>query len=146
VGHAKFLKGDARPDAHTLASYRLLHLMTRPEAWRAWCVAADVTHENVMRGPRFEIQSMLISAACAGQGVALLPRFLIADQLRSGKLKVLSDVSVRSEGAYYFSYPEDKADEPHLTFFRAWLQEQTRMFQPRATQARPRPGRAPSAR
>ncbi|NYE26263.1 LysR substrate-binding domain-containing protein [Pigmentiphaga litoralis] len=146
VGHAKFLEGDARPDAHTLASYRLLHLMTRPEAWRAWCVEADVTHENVMRGPRFEIQSMLISAACAGQGVALLPRFLIADQLRSGKLKVLSDVSVRSEGAYYFSYPEDKADEPHLTFFRAWLQEQTRMFQPRATQARPRPGRAPSAR
>ncbi len=31
---------------------------------------------------------MLIGAACAGQGVALLPEFLIEAELRSGALKI----------------------------------------------------------
>ena len=138
VGRPDLLDCDARPSAETIASHRLLHLMTRPDAWREWCMAAEVDHVNVMRGPRFEIQAMLISAACAGHGVALLPRFLIADQLNSGQLKVLSERSVRSEGAYYFSYPEEKAAEPHLLHFRAWLQEQTRLFREQSTHAQHR--------
>lgn len=64
---------------------------------------------------------MLIAAACAGQGVALLPRFLIGDLLDSGALRVLSDLSVQSPGAYYFAYPEDKSNEAALTKFRLWL-------------------------
>jgi len=132
VGSPAFLEGKASLPADRIASHRLLHLMTRHEAWRSWCLAAGLTHLNVMRGPRFEIQSMLINAAVAGHGVALLPKFLITDQLRAGKLKVLSDLSVRSEGAYYFSYPEDRAAEPHLMAFRAWLLEQTRLFREHA--------------
>lgn len=135
VGRPELLDRQARPGAATIAGHRLLHLMTRPDAWRAWCMVAEVNDINVMRGPRFEIQSMLISAACSGHGVALLPRFLIADQLRSGKLKVLSDLSVRSEGAYYFSYPEEKTAEPNLLHFRAWLQEQTRLFREQSERA-----------
>lgn len=136
VGRADFLGSAGRLEPDEVVQHRLLHLMTRPEAWRAWCLSTGLGHSNVnaMRGPRFEIQSMLISAACAGQGIALLPRFLIADQLRSGKLKVLSDLSVHSDGAYYFSYPEDKVSEPNLTFFRAWLQEQTLLFRQKTAQ------------
>ncbi|WP_028605197.1 LysR substrate-binding domain-containing protein [Ottowia thiooxydans] len=116
----------AEPDA--LAAHRLLHLMTRPDAWQAWAEIAGPTDRNMMKGLRFETQSMLISAACAGQGIALLPPFLIEAQLRSGELRVLSDVSVRSPGAYYFCYPEDSATEPHLIAFRHWLQEQSKLF------------------
>lgn len=111
-----------------IAGQRLLHLMTRPEAWSRWCEVAGLDDVNVVRGPRFEIQSMVISAACSGQGVALLPRFLIADQLRSGRLKVLSNLSVRSEGAYYFAYPDEKSGDEQLSAFRAWLLAQTVLF------------------
>ncbi|MDX3904615.1 MAG: LysR substrate-binding domain-containing protein [Pigmentiphaga sp.] len=132
VGSPSLLEGEVSLRPETVVRRRLLHLMTRPEAWRRWCDTAGLGNVNVMRGPRFEVQSMLISAACAGMGVALLPRFLIGDQLRSGKLKVLSNLPVRSEGAYYFAYPEEKATDPTLTNFRAWLQDQCEAFRRRA--------------
>jgi DNA-binding transcriptional LysR family regulator len=71
---------------------------------------------------------MLIEAACANQGVALLPRFLIEAPLQRGDLRIVSDVSVRSEGSYYFSFPEEKAGEPQLELFRTWMQEHARRF------------------
>lgn len=118
--------GTLAPD--DLPNHRLLHLMSRPDAWNDWAAAAGQTAPNYMKGPRFEVQSMLISAACCGQGVALLPTFLIESQLQSGALKVLSATTIQTQGAYYFSFPEDKAEEPALQAFRQWLQEQTRLF------------------
>src|SRR3954470_11977174 len=43
-----------------VAGLRLLHLGTRPDAWRRWFDAAGLSSTNVIRGPRFDIQSMLI--------------------------------------------------------------------------------------
>ena len=34
---------------HAIARQRLLHLVTRPEAWRRWCHAAEIGDVNVMR-------------------------------------------------------------------------------------------------
>jgi LysR family glycine cleavage system transcriptional activator len=59
-----------------------------------------------------------------GLGVALLPEFLISDQLKSGKLKVLSSLTLKSVGSYYFTCPEEKAESPLLLAFRAWLLSQ----------------------
>lgn len=132
VANARFFPDVDSNVPKTLSTHRLLHLMTRPDAWNSWGMAAGIEGVNLMKGLRFEVQSMLISAACAGQGIALLPRFLIDAQLRSGELKVLSEISIRSPGSYYFSYPEDSADEPHLLLFREWLQEQTRLFRERS--------------
>jgi DNA-binding transcriptional LysR family regulator len=107
-----------------VAELRLLHLVTRGDAWRRWFDAAELDGTNVIRGPRFDIQSTLISAASSGLGVALLPEFLISDQLKSGKLRVLSNLTLKSVGSYYFATPEEKADDPLLIAFRAWLRTQ----------------------
>jgi DNA-binding transcriptional LysR family regulator len=104
-----------------VAELRLLHLVTRPDAWRRWFDAAGLVGTNVIRGPRFDIQSTLIGAASSGLGVALLPKFLILDQLRSGKLRVISSLTLDSVGSYYFACPEEKAGDPLLQAFRAWL-------------------------
>lgn len=137
VGSPSLFGKQARPGSKEIARQRLLHLVTRPDAWRSWCHAADIDGINVTRGPRFDIQSMLISAACSGVGVALLPRFLIADELRSGKLKILSKLSVQSEGSYYFAYPEEKTGDPLLATFRNWLQTEAESFGRRQTTAQP---------
>jgi len=108
-------------DVESIIRQPLLHLVTRPDAWREWLPPGEYANANIMRGARFEVQSMLIAAACAGQGVALLPRFLIDGHLKSGALVVLSERSVQSRGAYYFAYPEDKSGEPSLMKFRTWL-------------------------
>lgn len=99
-----------------------LHLVTRPTAWAAWGAEAGETDSNLMKGQRFQVQALLIAAACAGLGLALLPRFLIEAPLRRGELKVISSVPLVSEGAYYFACPEEKAGELHLQLFRSWLQ------------------------
>lgn len=82
----------------------------------------------MLKGPRFEMLLMLIEAACAGLGVALVPRFLVAAHLQDGRLRIVSDISLRDVGSYYFAYPEEKAGEPELEFFRAWLQIQALHF------------------
>jgi LysR family transcriptional regulator, glycine cleavage system transcriptional activator len=112
----------------TILQQRLLHLVTRPASWATWAAAAGMSGLNLLKGPRFELQSMLIEAAVAGQGIALLPRFLIEAPLARGELKVVSEVGVRSDGAYYFAFPEEKAGEPQLQLFRAWLQEHALRF------------------
>lgn len=124
VGSPALLKNRREMPPHEIAEMRLLHLVTRPDAWRRWCDAADLGGTNVIRGPRFDIQSTLISAASSGLGVALLPYFLIADQLQSGKLKILSSLPLRSTGSYYFACPEEKVGDPLLIAFRAWLKSQ----------------------
>lgn len=128
VGSPKLISGKKSLTAQNILSFRLLHLATRTDAWRLWCMAAGIEDVNVMRGPRFDIQSMLISAACSGIGIALLPRFLITDQLQTGQLQILSPLSVSGGGQYFFSYPQEKLNDPLLTEFRSWLQIQTKIF------------------
>jgi len=124
VGSPTLIGKRAELQPSEIAELRLLHLVTRPDAWRRWFDAAELGGTNVIRGPRFDIQSTLISAANSGLGVALLPEFLISDQLKSGKLKVLSSLTLKSVGSYYFTCPEEKAESPLLLAFRAWLLSQ----------------------
>lgn len=143
MGSPALLGRQTRLAPDVIARHRLLHLVTRPDAWRRWCLAAEISDVNVMRGPRFDIQATLISAACSGLGVALLPPFLVANQIRSGQLKVLSKLSMLSEGSYYFAYPEEKTGDALLTTFRAWLQTRAASFRQgettlRTSRTRPR--------
>ncbi len=131
--------------AQTVLGQRLLHLVTRSDAWPKWAAAVGIGGLNLLKGPRFEVQSMVIEAACAGQGVALLPRFLVESRLARGELHVVSDVTLRSEGAYYFAYPEERAGEPQLQVLRDWLQEHARRFRDDALATQPPPGQAAPA-
>lgn len=64
---------------------------------------------------------MLIEAAAAGMGVALLPQFLAAEELASGRLVCPYDVSLRSERAYYITHAKDGGRNRSVQFFKTWL-------------------------
>lgn len=104
-----------------LERHTLLQHTTRPNAWVAWLAAAGRPEINGLRGPRFEHFSMVIQAAIAGIGVAVLPRFLVEDEIAAGRLSIPFDVAVKSDQAYYLVHPEEKADLPALRAFRDWL-------------------------
>lgn len=116
-------KGRRRISARTLSGHTLLHSMTRPEDWHNWFLAAGIHDVNTMKGPRFELHSMLISATCAGLGVALLPRFLVADQLSSGQLIIPTAEQPRNDNdrAYFLVHPEGREMPGSLMAFKAWL-------------------------
>jgi LysR family glycine cleavage system transcriptional activator len=120
---APSLLGGRRPlrDPRAVAKLPLLQHTTRPEAWLAWCNEVGAPATNALGGARFDHFYMMIQAAISGLGVALLPRFLVNDELASGRLVVAADHELKTTSAYWLVYPEKKAQLPAVGQFRDWL-------------------------
>jgi len=73
----------------------------------------------------FEQYSVLIPAAVAGQGLALVPRFLVTEELRTGQL-VEVDRPVRCHGGFYLLLPRGRRRAPALERLSDWLAGQAR--------------------
>ncbi len=99
----------------------LLQQSTRPRAWANWLEQQGLSPERALMGPRFEQFAMVSQAAVAGLGVAIVPRFLVEEELRSGALVVPVDRPVTGSEGYYLVYPEAKAAMPAVIAFRDWL-------------------------
>lgn len=98
----------------------LLHLTSRPDAWERWLLANAVDAHGV-HGMLFDQFATAAQAAVAGLGVALLPDFLIQEELRSGHLVPALDKPMRSDGCYHLAWPADRAAYPPLVAFREWV-------------------------
>jgi DNA-binding transcriptional LysR family regulator len=103
------------------ARQTLLQQSTRPYAWRQWFAAGGLQIDADMAGPRLELFSMLTEAAIHGLGVALVPPFLVEDELARGLLVTVSRRAVSSDRSYYLIAPEGKLGSAALQAFRAWL-------------------------
>jgi len=68
------------------AGVRLLNKTTTPASWRDYSREVDVDLRAAAAGSRFDQFSMLIEAALAGVGVALVPSLYVADEVESGRL------------------------------------------------------------
>ena len=107
--------------ASEIARLPLLQQTTRPYAWRQWFGSQDMRVEHDLNGTRLELFSMLAQAAMHGMGVALIPPFLIRNELASGRLINPCAHSFDSDNAYYLVIPERKAESAALLGFRDWL-------------------------
>lgn len=108
--------------------HTLLQQSTRPYAWRDWFASCGLQIDGDMSGPRFELFSMATEAAVHGMGVALLPRFLIEDELRRGVLVEAVSHEYLNERSYYLIYPEGKSENAVLSSFRNWLGMQAKQY------------------
>ncbi|RZF24443.1 transcriptional regulator GcvA [Paraburkholderia sp. UYCP14C] len=117
----QLLKGRADLQPDEVANYTLLHQSARPDAWRNWLAQAGIHDADCMRGQRYELFSMLVEAARAGLGIALVPRFFVSHELELGELIVPCDLSLRSDKGYYLVYPECKQNMPLVQAFERWL-------------------------
>lgn len=106
-----------------IARLPLLQQTTRPYAWRQWFNASGIRPPHDMAGMRLELFSMLAQAAIERLGIALIPPFLIQQELANGSLISPCPQSMPSSRAYYLIMPERKAERPALTAFREWLVE-----------------------
>jgi LysR family transcriptional regulator, glycine cleavage system transcriptional activator len=108
-------------DPRAIANLPLLQHTTRPLAWLDWFSQLRVPGTSALVGTRFDHFYMMIQAAIAGLGVALLPRFLVNDELTNGRLVVAADHELQTSSAYWLVYPESKAHLPAVGQFRDWL-------------------------
>ncbi|SDV48980.1 LysR family transcriptional regulator [Chitinasiproducens palmae] len=113
----------ARPieRAHELLAYPLLHSTTRPDGWRQWFASLGVEDASTMHGVRYELHTMAISAAAAGLGVALVPKFFVDGQLRHFGLVVPFEAKFSADSAYYLVYPTELSHGRPFERFRDWL-------------------------
>jgi DNA-binding transcriptional LysR family regulator len=135
VGSPALVKTQRTLKAADLAHLPLLQMSTRPYAWRQWFESLGLSVENDLAGARMELFSITTEAAIHGQGLALIPRFLIEEDLKQGRLVPLIEHEFVSDRRYYFIYPEQKSENPVLRLFGAWLDEQATRYRGVATPA-----------
>jgi len=111
-----------------LLNYPLLHSTTRPDAWSRWFANLGVEDNATMQGVRYELHSMLISAAAAGLGIALVPKFFVDEQLTQLGLVIPFAATAVEESAYYLVYPTELSHGKPLELFRTWLLEETAAY------------------
>lgn len=102
----------------------LLSISTRPQAWDRWFSLHDVPG-GTFQGMVFDQFATVAQAAIAGVGVALLPTFLIKDELASRKLVRAINLPMESPERYYLVWPAERATYPPLLAFREWLVAET---------------------
>jgi len=104
-----------------LLDYPLLHSTTRPDGWATWFANLGVDDNRTMHGVRYELHTMLLAAAAAGLGIALVPRFFVDTQPEPSGLIMPFEAPVVAESAYYLVYPTELSHGKPLTSFREWL-------------------------
>ena len=120
----ELLAGRALADAGELAELVLLQSTSRPEAWHEWFLELGLHSVSSYHGPRFDTFYMALSAAQAGCGVALVPRYLVAKELNEGSLVIPWNHAMRSTGAHYLAYAEHAAEVPKVRALVEWVREQ----------------------
>ncbi|MBH0236532.1 LysR substrate-binding domain-containing protein [Methylobrevis albus] len=103
-----------------LGGVPLLVQATRPAAWDDFAVTAGLDR---LDGPRlrFEQFGLVVQAAVASLGVALVPEFLVRPELEAGSLVRLFDMRIGSDLGYYLVHSRGRDISPALALFRDWL-------------------------
>jgi len=108
----------------SLINLPLLHIATRPDAWQQWFNEHDViAKDKAHQGMHFEQFSIATNAAIAGLGVALLPRFLIKNELQRGELQIICNKPLLTDNGYYLVIPNDKLSYSPVLAFTNWLEQ-----------------------
>lgn len=113
-----------RPAPAEIARLPLLHIRTRPEAWSEWFRAHGIAPDRPPAGTWHDQFATIIHAANHGLGAALMPDYLIDQELASGQLVALASKPMEAQGGYFLVWPSAKAADPTLIRFRNWLAEQ----------------------
>ena len=106
-------------------AFPLLHDLNRQD-WPLWFEAHGVAAPNCKKGPAFSENHLIVRAAVAGQGLALVRDIYAADDLRSKKLMKALTVNWPLQFAYYAVTTSEAAQKPAVRRFRDWLIEEAR--------------------
>ncbi|MFC0326285.1 LysR substrate-binding domain-containing protein [Halomonas organivorans] len=105
---------------HPLIHFRPQGGSVTPLDWAGWQKRAEVPGLDVSAGLVFSDETHAISAAIGGQGVALMSRRLIADELEEERL--VQPFGPELEGKpFHLVYPQGRRDDPTIRAIRDWI-------------------------
>ncbi|WP_218191361.1 LysR substrate-binding domain-containing protein [Enhydrobacter aerosaccus] len=105
--------------------YTLLHDIDRGD-WPLWFEAQGVAVPKRLKGPSFSDDHLVVRAAVAGQGLALVRDVYAQDELRSGRLVKALKTRWPARFAYYAVTRAGREHSPALRHFKRWLVEEAK--------------------
>jgi LysR family glycine cleavage system transcriptional activator len=108
----------------------------RPSQWADWFRANGWPWKENPRSANYSNLFMIVQAAIAGHGVALVPKILVADALADGSLVELSAPATQTKGAYYLLTRKRHRDTRKVRRFREWILETAAEWQRDAAPAK----------
>jgi DNA-binding transcriptional LysR family regulator len=108
-----------------------LHRRQNPDAWQLYAQEAGIVLTNSAIGARYDLHSMLIEAALAGLGVALVPRLYIGAELEQGRLIAPwpDGKAITKNFCLVLPEPIELSEEP-LQVFAKWVLQEARGVTP----------------
>lgn len=108
-------------------AFPLLHDADRAD-WRLWFAAHHVAEDpRAARGSSFEDDYLLIRAAVAGQGLALVPEQYAREEIATGRLVQVLDKPWPSRFAYYLVSTSESIQRPEVKAFIDWIKEESQL-------------------
>lgn len=104
----------------TLIHFRNQAVLSAPMDWAVWQKKARVPGLDISAGLVFSDETHAVSAAIGVQGVALMSRQLIDDELRAGRLVQPFGPELAGK-PFYLVYPESRRHDPTIQAVREWV-------------------------
>ena len=98
----------------------LLHMAARPAAWLDYFAKAGIQEPGLARGKYFDQFTMIIAAARASLGCALLPSYLIEEEIDNGSLLKLGGAEIDTNCNYYLVTPLGQ-ENGYVKSFQNWM-------------------------
>lgn len=119
-----------RPTISELATADLLQIMSRPTSWADWFKQQGFQQDIKRPATSYDQFSTIHQAVLAGLGVALMPKYLVEEDLARGVLTCPYDGDGQVNHSYYLVWPKRDRIKPAVRKFRDWLAGQVEGEEP----------------
>jgi hypothetical protein len=106
--------------------------MGKPNRWAEWMAEVGIVSDGLLNGHAYQNFAMVAQAAVAGLGIALLPHYLVEDDIAAKRLEIVADELFDITTSYYLILPETRASASAVQAFARWLAAEVRMFNARS--------------
>lgn len=121
VCHVDLLEGGGLGSPQDLAAHTLITYGTELMPWSDWLKAVGVADLRPAGTLKFEQLYFALQAVAEGLGVALVPLFLVADDITQGRLRAPFGTLAALQRIYYANYSASGTNTAVIKSFCEWL-------------------------
>lgn len=97
---------------------------TERNYWKVWMNAFGMGNRKMIQGSSYGDESLLISAACAGQGIALVNSVFASEALQSKRLVQVTHATSELKFDYFVYCAKERREEWAIVEFMKWAVQQ----------------------
>ncbi|WP_429127739.1 LysR substrate-binding domain-containing protein [Ensifer sp. 4252] len=109
-----------------LRHFSFLSVSGTTEDAAIWASSVGASNLSQKSSPLFDSNLLAIEAAANGQGVVVVPQFLVESDMANGTLVAPLPSDVMQPGGWYFVHLERRASEKAIRKFLQWIQDQVK--------------------